>query len=213
MSVSTLPRALPTRPLSSVLVDLAPPRPTAAPTPAAIEERIEAARRESYAQGRAEAEAEAQARLEALGAQAQAERLAALAEARALWAQAEGEALARRIEAAFGALRDGLEEDVAAALRPLAAAEAARQAARMMADEIARLLAAGAADARPLEIAGPADLLAAIRAALAAGPGVDADDPRLAFVEAAGADAVARLGRLRIETRFASLADALAGEG
>jgi hypothetical protein len=173
--------------------------------PEALEDPIEAARREGYALGRAEAQAEAQSQIEDADARAEAERLAALAQARALWAQAEGEALAQRIEAAFGALRGEIENGVAAALRPLALREAGKRAAEAMAEEVARLLAAGAADDKALEIAAPPDLIEALRVALRAAHGVEADDPRIRFVAAAGADAVAKLGRLRVETRLAGL--------
>jgi hypothetical protein len=197
------------RPLAAVLADHGATR---APGAAAGgETHLETARRESYARGRAEAEAEASAQLERLAAEAEARRLAALAEARALWTQAEGETLAQRIEAAFGALSGEIEKGVVAALRPIAERDAAQRAAQLMAQEIARLLAAGAADARPLEIAAPADLLAAIRRALR-GAGPEQDDPRLVFVEAPGADAVAKVGRLRLETRLARLSDALSQE-
>ena len=182
------------------------------------QEAIEAARAEGVAQGRAAAMQEAETRLAELAAANEARMNAALAEARALWAQAQGDALAARVEAALASLRDEVEEGVAAVLAPLAETGAAREAARLMADEIARLMAAGAAleDGPPLEIVGPAALIDAVRDALDRDPRVGpapSAQGRLRFVEAEGVDAFARLGRAGVETRLAAFARALQGGG
>lgn len=177
--------------------------------PETMEEALARARREGEADALARAEAEWTARLAEQEDRARARSLAEIARARALWAQAEGEALAARLESAFGALRAEVEEGVAAALRPLAGADAAREAARAMAQEIASLLAAGAGEGAPVEIVGPPDLLAALRAALDADPRVGPTAARLSFVEAEGVDAFARLGRAVVETRLEALARAL----
>lgn len=215
--------------LARILVDFGAPSeaavlPFAAVTPdqpanaAQAQDALDAARAEGLAQGRAAALAEAEARLAELATQNESRLNAALAEARALWAQAQGEALAARIEAALASLRDEVEEGVAAVLAPLAETGAAREAARLMADEIARLLNAGAApeNGPPLEITGPADLIDAVRDALErdprVGPGPSAQG-RLRFVEAEGVDAFARLGRAGVETRLAAFARALRAGG
>ena len=181
-----------------------------------IEEALAAARAEGFAQGAAQGRAQAQEEAELRLARARAEALeaheAALVEARALWARAEGAALAARLDAALAGLREEIEEGVAAVLRPLAQAAAARQAARLMAGEIGRLLASPAQRGAPLEIAGPPDLIDAVRDALDADPRVGpaaAREGRVRFVEAEGVDAFARLGRAEVETRLAAFARAL----
>jgi hypothetical protein len=178
-----------------------------------LEEALAAARAEGIAQGRAEADADAGLRLARAQAEASQAQAAALAQARALWAKAEGEALAARLDAALATLRGEIEEGVAAVLRPLAAAAAAREAARLMAGEIARLVASPeAGQGPPLEIAGPADIIDAVRDALDADPRVGpaaAREGRVRFVEAEGVDAFARLGRAEVETRLAAFARAL----
>lgn len=201
------PRAATVTPFAS----LAPGEPANA---AAASEALAAARAAGLEEGRADAAAEAAARLAEQAAEHETRLVSELAQARALWAQAEGEALAARVQAALAHLRDEVEEGVAAVLRPLAETGAAREAARLMAGEIARLLGAGAAPEHgpPLEIAGPADLIDAVRDALdrdpRVGPGPSAQG-RIRFVEAEGVDAFARLGRAGVETRLAAFARAL----
>lgn len=195
------------------------PDPAAAPAnaPANGPENRAAALARAREEGAAAARAALLAEIEARRPQeeaAQQEKIdAALAQARALWVKAQGEALAQRIQEAFGALRDEVEDGVAAALRPLAETGAAREAARLMADEIARLLSSGLdADESPVEIVGPADLIDAVRDALEADPRVGptpAAQGRLRFVEAEHVDAFARLGRVSVETRLAAFARTL----
>lgn len=203
------------------LAPSAPANAPAAPAPS-LEETLAAARAAARAEGLAEglaqglaqaaaAEAQAQARFAAQAAEHEAGQAAALAQARVQWARAQGEALAAKVEKAFAALREEVEEGVAAVLRPLAEASAAREAARLMAGEIARLLA-GAGQGAPLDIAGPADLIDAVRDALDRDPRVGpgpAREGRLRFVEAEGVDAFARLGRAEVETRLAAFSRAL----
>lgn len=196
------------------------PDPPAAPAgaPANGPENRAAALARARAEGAAEARAALLAEIEARRPQEEAEQQArveaALAQARALWVKAQGEALAERIREAFGTLRNDVEDGVAAALRPLAETGAAREAARLMADEIARLLSSGGGgdDDTPVEIVGPADLIDAVRDALETDPRVGptpAAQGRLRFVEAENVDAFARLGRVSVETRLAAFARAL----
>lgn len=205
---------------SAAFADLAPGAPANAAPPAPApspQAALDAARAEGADEARAQAQAQAAAQLAELEAAHEARLAQALAEARAQWLAAESEALAARIDRAFAELRTEVEEGVAAVLRPLARACAAREAARLMAADIARLLAgAGPAGsdpgAAPLEIAGPADLIDAVRDALDADPRVGptpAREGRLRFVEAEGVDAYARLGRAEVETRLAAFASAL----
>lgn len=183
-------------------------------TPPVRQDALEAARAAGLAAGRLAAQEEAEAALAALRAEHETQLSEAVAQARAAWANEQGEALARQVEAAFRTLRDEVEHGVAAVLRPLAEAGAAREAARLMADEIARLMAGGGVsqDGAPLEIAGPADLIDAVRDALDADPRVGPQpsrEGRLLFIEADGVDALARLGRVEVETRLAAFARAL----
>ncbi len=190
------------RPLAALLAHLDSPGRRAAPgggvDPALLEAAAEAARRAGYAEGLAEGERRlAEERLRAARAAE-----TRLAEARAEWAGEEAAPLAARIADALAAIEAELVEGVAATLRPLLPALLAEAASRRMAEEIRRLLG-GVGEEAALRVLAPADLLARLRAALGETAGVD-------FVESEGVDAVAALGRSRIETRLSAWAARLA---
>lgn len=159
---------------------------------------------EAVATALAEAEAAHAAAIDDLSAQ----HTAALAEARAAWVAAEAVALADGFRAAVATLGDALGEAAAAALQPLLGDAARTLAVEGLRVAVADLVLAGTGGA--VAVSGPADLLAALRAALdAAGTGTDAMD----FTETEAAEVVVTADNSRIETRLAAWAGALGRRG
>lgn len=192
------------RPLAALLAHLDSsgrrPAPGGGVDPALLEAAAEAARRAGYAEGLAEGERRlAEERLRAARAAE-----TRLAEAREAWTREEAGPLAERITQALATLESDLVEGAAATLRPLLPTLLAEAASRRMAEEIRRLVG-GAGEEAALRVVAPADLIARLRAALGETAGVD-------FVEGADVDAVAALGRSRIETRLAAWAARLAAQ-
>ena len=129
---------------------------------------------------------------------------AELAEARALWAAEEGGALAEGFRAAVARMGEALGDAAAAALEPMLGDAARALAIDGLRVAIGDLVLAGTGGA--IAVAGPADLLEGLQAALAeAGTAMD----RMTFAEAESADVVVTADNSRIETRLAAWARAL----
>ncbi len=175
------------------------PEPEPAAEPEAVEPAVDRVA-DAVAAALAEAEAAHATALAAL-----AERHAAeLDEARASWAAAEGASLAEGLRAGCAALEEKLAEGVAAALEPLVG-EALRVAAvARLRDAIADLVLAGTGGT--VTVAGPGDVLDALRAALsAAGLAEDGMD----FAPSEAVEVTVRADNSTIETRLEAWASAL----
>jgi len=178
------------RPVASLLVHLGAPRAATPQHDTALAQAAVEAAREA---GREDARRDYERRLADERALAEAAREAALSDARAQWAAQESRLLSQRLDAALAEIERRLAEGAAQALRPVVEARLAESAARRLAEEARRLLAAQ--DGPIMRVAGPADLLARLRAEVGA-------DARVAFVETDDADVVATLGPTTVETRL-----------
>lgn len=173
-----------------------------APTHAAdrageIDALIAAAEARGYAAGRAEADAV----LEAQRARHEQERDALFANARSAWAREEGARLAEQLAAAQETATQRLAEAVARTLAPILEQRLHQSTVDDFVATVRELMTHP--DATALEITGPADLLAAFRAAL--GPAGE----RLRFIENDCPEARASMADSVVETRLALWRDRL----
>ncbi len=118
---------------------------------------IDAARED----GRAEGLAEAQANFAAELAQAREGFAAELKEARQQWANAEGERLREQLVAGLAAMEERLSESVARVLRPFILAALRRRMTEKLVENVRTIV--GSADKMKIRIAGPEDIVAALR--------------------------------------------------
>ena len=150
-------------------VSLALPEPDLAPLwPEEPEEdpqiAIDAAREEGRAEGLEAARAEHEEEL----ARAQARFDAELKAAREAWAREEGARLLEQLAAAMRAIEAGLADSVARVLRPFIVAALRRQMIDRLVENIRTIV--GSAEMTAIQIAGPADLIEILRAALQGAP-------------------------------------------
>jgi hypothetical protein len=134
--------------------------------PQSLAERLEAARREGYEQGKAETIAICDARIAEIGSLVQAE----LAEARKAWAADEGARLAQQMQAGLDALGAGICEATARAIGPVLGGEVVRRSLVELATTVEALLAREPEIG--ITIAGPKDLLSILAARLSERPSI-----------------------------------------
>jgi hypothetical protein len=199
-------------PLSRVLVDFNAartilPRPPQSPSATAgVGDPAEAAfgqLDEAFARGMAAGRLAADAEHEQRQAEAVARAAEQHAAERALWVGEQAEQLALRLASAVETLETRIADTVGRILTPFLGAELRRQSVESLAESIGTLLSGGGCST--LRIAGPEDLLAALRERLGACPvAIDWQPGERAEVTVCADDSI-------IETEIQSWLDRVAG--
>ncbi len=161
---------------------------------------IDAARED----GRAEGLAEAQANFVAELAQAREGFAAELKEARQQWANAEGERLREQLVAGLAAMEERLSESVARVLRPFILAALRRRMTEKLVENVRTIV--GSADKMKIRIAGPEDIVAALRDELQTVPAA------IEYVVQTGLDVSVSAEPTSIETQLKAWTDLIGNE-
>lgn len=161
---------------------------------------IDAARED----GRAEGLAEAQANFAAELAQAREGFAAELKEARQQWANAEGERLREQLVAGLAAMEERLSESVARVLRPFILAALRRRMTEKLVENVRTIV--GSADKMKIRIAGPEDIVAALRDELQTVPAA------IEYVVQTGLDVSVSAEPTSIETQLKAWTDLIGNE-